>query len=77
MSTRKKDFWQDLPTEVKQSIDKAKAELDNGQGIPHEQVIAEIRAKIAKDVKEAVEELNLVRAGKLKARDAEDLADEL
>lgn len=35
------------------------------------------RAKVLKDVKEAVKELNLVKAGKLKARNAEDLFDEL
>ncbi len=31
------------------------------------------KAKVLRDVKEAVEELNLIRAGKLKARDAEEL----
>lgn len=35
------------------------------------------KAKVLKDVKEAVKELNLVKAGKLKARNAEDLFDEL
>ena len=35
------------------------------------------RAKVLKDVKEAVNEFNLVKAGKLEARNAEDLFDEL
>lgn len=35
------------------------------------------KAKVLKDVKEAVEEMNLVLAGKLKTRNAEDLFDEL
>jgi predicted transcriptional regulator len=37
------DFWQDLPAEVKQSINKGIRELDNGRGIPHDQVMKEIR----------------------------------
>ncbi len=35
------------------------------------------KAKVLKDLKEAVDELNLVRAGKLKARDAEDIFNDL
>ena len=35
------------------------------------------KAKVLEDVKEAVEEMKLVKAGKLKARNAEDLFDEL
>ena len=31
------DFWTELPPEVKQAINKAKDELDRGQGIPHSQ----------------------------------------
>jgi hypothetical protein len=34
-------------------------------------------AKVLEDVKEAVDELNLVLAGKLEARDADDLLNEL
>ena len=41
----KHDFWNDLPDAVKKSIDKAKTELDNGEGIPHQQVMAEVRAR--------------------------------
>ena len=39
------DFWAELPTEVKQSINKAKAELDRGEGIPHSQVMSEIKSR--------------------------------
>lgn len=35
------------------------------------------KAKILEDVQEAVEEMNLIKTGKLKARKAEDLFDEL
>ncbi len=35
------------------------------------------KAKVLADVKEAVEEMNLIKAGKLNARNAEELFDEL
>jgi hypothetical protein len=35
------------------------------------------KAKVLEDVKEAVEEMNLIKAGKLEARNAEDLFNEL
>lgn len=35
------------------------------------------KAKVLEDVKEAVEEMKLINAGKLEARNAEDLFDEL
>lgn len=35
------------------------------------------KAKILKDIKEAVDEMNLIKAGKLKARNAEELLEEL
>jgi len=35
------------------------------------------KAKVLEDVKEAVEEMNLISQGKLKARDAEELFNEL
>ena len=35
------------------------------------------KAKVLSDVKEAVEEMILIKAGKLKGRNAEDLFDEL
>lgn len=37
------DFWNELPTELKQALNKAKGELDRGGGIPHSQVISEIK----------------------------------
>jgi hypothetical protein len=37
------DFWAELPSEVKQAINKAKGEHDRGEGIPHSQVMAEIK----------------------------------
>ncbi len=36
---RKDDWWDDLPKEVQNSIDKAIAQLDAGKGIPHEEVM--------------------------------------
>lgn len=38
----------DLPLHVKQSISKATKQLDEGKGIPHEQVMNEIRLKFRK-----------------------------
>jgi len=35
------------------------------------------KAKVLEDVKEAVEEMKLIKAGKLRARNAEDLFNEL
>jgi hypothetical protein len=42
------DFWRDVPIEVKQAINKAKDELDRGEGIPHSQVMTEIKEKFLK-----------------------------
>jgi len=39
--------------------------------------LSDTKAELMQDIREAVEELKLVRAGKLKARDAEDLINEL
>jgi hypothetical protein len=39
------DFWDDLPIDVKEDIEQAKAELDRGEGIPHSQVMSEIKAR--------------------------------
>ncbi|MEO6453087.1 MAG: hypothetical protein ABIN97_03395 [Ginsengibacter sp.] len=33
-----KDWWDDLPEEVKAEIDEAQKDLDKGKGIPHEKV---------------------------------------
>ena len=42
LSLQDKDFWDDLPVEVKQAISKAENELDNGEGIAHPQIMAEL-----------------------------------
>lgn len=39
------DFWSELPLEVQQAVNKAKAELDGGEGVPHDQVMAEMKAR--------------------------------
>jgi len=36
------DFWTTLPEPLKQAISKAKTELDNNEGIPHQQVMDEV-----------------------------------
>ena len=48
LGVQENDFWEALPEDVKQSINKAKAELDRGEGIPHEQVMADIRQRFLK-----------------------------
>ena len=42
MGVAEDDFWFTLPQPVKQAINNAKAQLDNNEGIPHKQVMAEI-----------------------------------
>ncbi|HCN82185.1 MAG TPA: hypothetical protein DIT07_01000 [Sphingobacteriaceae bacterium] len=37
------DFWSSLPEEIKQAVNKAKSELDKGKGIPHSQMMSEIK----------------------------------
>lgn len=39
--------------------------------------LSDAKAEHMEDIKEAIEELKLIRAGKIEARDAEDLIDEL
>ncbi|SHM48855.1 hypothetical protein SAMN05216524_102271 [Mucilaginibacter sp. OK098] len=41
----KQDFWNEIPKEVKQAINEAKEELERGEGIPHSEVMAEIRKR--------------------------------
>jgi hypothetical protein len=38
------DFWTDLPEHVKQTIEKAKQQLDDGKGIPHQEVMDKVKA---------------------------------
>jgi predicted transcriptional regulator len=42
------DFWDELPDHVKSGIQQAKVELERGEGIPHEKVMAEIKSKYLK-----------------------------
>jgi len=39
------DFWTETPIEVKQAIQKAKAELDRGEGTPHAEVMTDIKSR--------------------------------
>ncbi len=39
------DFWNDVPSEVKHAINKAKDQLDNGEGIQHEAVMEKAKAR--------------------------------
>ena len=39
------DFWNDLPEHVKVAVNEAKDEIDRGEGIPHSQVMAEVRSR--------------------------------
>lgn len=39
------DFWTELPPEVKQAVNRAKSELDRGEGISHSEVIADVKKR--------------------------------
>jgi hypothetical protein len=49
----------------------------NGLDYVKTELLSPFKAKVLKDVKEAVEEMKLIKSGKLKGRLAEDLFDEL
>ncbi|MBX2944282.1 MAG: hypothetical protein KF725_00500 [Cyclobacteriaceae bacterium] len=40
-----KDFWDDLPEALKSGIQKAEKDLTDGKGLPHQDVMAEIKEK--------------------------------
>lgn len=42
------DFWADVPVEIKQAIDKARDQLDRGEGIPHDEVMSKMKARFLK-----------------------------
>lgn len=42
------DFWASLPEEVRQAVNKAKTQLDNGEGISHSQVMDQVRDRFLK-----------------------------
>lgn len=39
------DFWIELPEPLKRLINEAKAQLDKGEGIPHDEVMAAVRER--------------------------------
>ena len=43
-NTPDSDFWTDLPEHVKQTIEKAKQQHDNGEGVPHQEVMDKVKA---------------------------------
>ncbi len=45
------DFWAETPFEVKQAINKAKAELDEGEGTSHAQIMTEIKSRFLKQIR--------------------------
>jgi len=42
------DFWTEIPGEIKRAVNNAKEELDRGEGIPHAQVMTEIKDRFLK-----------------------------
>lgn len=59
--------------------DKAKHLLEVLKGLPYVKTkqLTDTKAQIMSDIREAVEEMKLIRAGKKQARDAEDFLNEL
>jgi len=45
---RDHDWWDGLPKKVRDDIDKTLMELDNGKGIPHEEVVKKYKKWFAK-----------------------------
>lgn len=39
------DFWKDIPEEVKEAINQAKAQLNRGEGIVNEEVTVEVHKR--------------------------------
>jgi gas vesicle protein len=39
------DFWTEIPEEIKKSINKAKEELDRGEGLAYDDVMDEIKSR--------------------------------
>ena len=42
------DFWSELPAEVKYAINRAKDELDRGEGISHSSVMSDVNDRFLK-----------------------------
>ena len=39
------DFWDELSEEVKQTINDAKDQMDRGEGMPHDEVMARMKQR--------------------------------
>ncbi|MEY2828586.1 MAG: hypothetical protein RIQ33_444 [Bacteroidota bacterium] len=63
--------------DVKDSKAASLLEVLNGLNYVKTELLSPYKAKVLKDVKEAVEEMKLIKAGKLKGRNAEDIFNEL
>ena len=63
--------------DIKDSKAKFVMELLQSLSFVKTKTLTPYKAKVLEDVKEAVEEMKLIKAGKLKARNAEDLFYEL
>jgi hypothetical protein len=44
----RKDFYDELPEKIKNDIEEAQQEIDKGKGIPHNEVMNEIKARYKK-----------------------------
>ena len=63
--------------DIKDSKAKFVMELLQSLSFVKTKTLTPYKAKVLEDVKESVEEMKLIKAGKLKARNAEDLFHEL
>jgi hypothetical protein len=63
--------------DVKDSKAASLLEVLNGLNYVKTELLSPYKAKVLKDVKEAVEEMKLIKVGKLKGRNAEDILNEL
>lgn len=45
LGVQQDDFWSLLPDSVKSSIDKAKSELNRGEGLSHDSVMSEVKKR--------------------------------
>ena len=66
-----------LLLDIKDSKAPALIEVLKGLNYVKTEMLTPYKTKVLKDVKEAVEELTLIKKGKLKGRNAEDLFNEL